>query len=167
MCNVVRRTQSCSECGYRTDFEFYDPDFTPVRTVFDCSSTYDNFVIVSLKFKEFCVRHGYTNIEFRPFAKTKKFYWLVAKNEVEFDSQRSKTRFMDYCEACGNYESVVGVTPAFLKGIDKPLADGFYRTDLAFGGENAKTPVTIIGVETYEKMKKEKFKGIDYDPIDD
>lgn len=44
--------------------------------------------------------------------------------------------------------------------ILEPLPDGFYQSDLWFGGGNEKSPLTIISPVTKEKLAIEKFKNI-------
>ena len=54
---------------------------------------------------------------------------------------------------------MVGATPVCL--VDNEiLKDGFYRTDIEFGRSYAKYPVFMVGLETGEKSKAQKFKGL-------
>lgn len=155
----------CDKCGYKTDFDYINPNLKIKRPFYDFSYTYDGCCIVSLEFKEYCKRADYSNIEFKKIPAEPLFFYFVVKKLLKFDVEKRKTRFENLCERCGNYESVVGANPAFLKDVEKPLDDGFYRTDQEFGSGNEKNPLIIIGVETYKKMKKEKFKGIEADEI--
>ena len=155
----------CSQCGYRTNYFYINNNFKVSRRVYDLSSTYDGYTIVSRKFKEFCDRKGYKNIEFKELDKDPDFFALIALKVIEYDTDRNNPQYENYCEACSNYESVIGPSPIYLKGITEPLADGFYRTDILFASGNEKSPLIIIGPETKEAILKEGFKGIDFEKI--
>ncbi len=158
---------TCRECGCLLDFvNYFNPSFRIKKKTYDFSATYDLRYIVSLKFKEFCVREGYKNIKFKSFEREPGFFQFLPCEIVEFDSERRKTEFIDYCEVCNNYKEVIGAIPAFLKIGTKKLTDGFYRTDLLFGVKNRKQPLIIVAPETYEKLKREKFKGLVFDRIE-
>lgn len=150
----------CKGCGYITDSEYVNPHLIINRKVYDFSYTYDGCCIVSLEFKEFCKRFKYPDVEFKEILSEPSFFYFIAKKLLTFDVDKRKTRFEKLCRVCGNYESVVGANPVFLRAIKTPLGDGFYRTDQQFGSGNEKHPLIIVGVETYKKMKKEKFTGI-------
>ena len=155
----------CPKCGYRTDFFYINSHFRASRRTYDLSSTYDGYTIVSRKFKEFCQRRGYEKLDFKGFEADPDFFALMSATIVEFDSDRSKPRFEDYCDACGNYESIVGPSPIYLKDISTPLADSFYRTDLLFASGNEKHPLIIIGPDTKAAILCEGFKNIDFEEI--
>ena len=122
-------------------------------------------MIVSDRFKQFIEKDRYAEVEFSPF-ELKGYYSLDCTNILAFDAGKRETRFINYCDKCGTFDEVIGATPIFLKNITEPLADGFYRTDLEFGTGSSKHPVFIIGNETYKKIKKEKFRGIDCKKIE-
>jgi hypothetical protein len=157
--------QLCKKCGYKLDDDYVNPDLSIKPRCYDISSTFDNCTIVSQKFKEFCLRSGYTGIIFHELPSDRDFLFMTVSEVLEFDAEKRETRFKNFCKDCGNYEAIIGATPVFLKNITVPLQDGFYRTDLAFGTGSARDPVVIIGVETYKKMKKEKFNGPDFGAI--
>jgi hypothetical protein len=159
---------TCTQCGFLKDQRgyFHNPFFKLKKKVFDFSSPYDTGKIVSLKFKEFCVRENYKGIQFKEFEREAGFFQLVVNNIVEFDAKRAKTEFLDICPKCKNYQAVIGTVPPFLKKKPEELADGFYRTDLVFGSGNSKNPLTLIGPDTAKKLKREKMKGIVYVPIE-
>jgi hypothetical protein len=54
--NVVPGLPVCPECGYKTEFQFSNPSFIVKRRSYDFSTTYDGYYIVSLRFKEHCLR---------------------------------------------------------------------------------------------------------------
>jgi hypothetical protein len=51
------------------------------------------------------------------------------------------------------------------KTVNEELKDGIYRTDIEFGSGYELSPLILVGVSTYEKMKIEKFNDIDFEPI--
>ena len=64
----------CPVCKYRTDFFYINKNFKMSRRNKDFSSTYDGYDIVSRKFKEFCERRGYENIDFRGLKNEPDFF---------------------------------------------------------------------------------------------
>jgi hypothetical protein len=169
--------ERCSHCGYRLNFFPTNPNyvlkgkFKPVynadltvteKTSYSC--TYDGQRIVSQAFKEYCVKQGYQGLQFVEFPKDPFHFHLIVTNQVIFDAERRKTAFDKLCPVCGNYESVIGANPAYLK-ITEPLPDGFYRTDLLFASGDEKSPLIIVGIETADKLKDAKLKGVDFRPV--
>ncbi len=156
----------CSKCGYTRDFDYVSPLFKLNKKLHDISSTYDDKEIVTLRFKEFCVRNKYKGVVFKELPNDPGFFKLEVKNIIKFDTEKTKLEHYKYCDKCHNYASITPAFPVFLKGINKPLDDGFYATDIHFASGNEKGPLFIIGIKTYEKMKKEKLKGIFFDKIE-
>lgn len=156
---------TCKECGYILDFEYHNPFFKIKRKTFDFSHPYDIGHIVSLKFKEFCIRENYKGLLFKEFERQPNFFQLIVNNVVQFDTQKAKTEFGKRCKTCNNYEFTTGFEPPSLKNTSNPLDDGFYRTDILFGSYNRKNPIIVVGTETYQKLKREKMKGLIFDPI--
>lgn len=143
----------CSKCGYRTDYRYTNKDFVLKRKTLDFSSTYDGITIVSLKFKEFCLRNGYNNLNFIKLPKSPNFFqFYVDGNYIEYNAGLKE----NYCDLCGQYESVC-VPMINLEKITEPLQDGFYQSDLWFASGNEKSPIIIIAPETYAKLKTEKM----------
>jgi hypothetical protein len=146
----------CEKCGYRTDYRYTNKDFVLKRKTLDFSSTYDRVTIVSLKFKEFCNRHGYKNLMFVDLPKSPNFFQFYIKDSVLKYNARLKEKL---CDTCGQYESVIGPSLQ-LDQITKPFDDGFYQSDLWFASGNEKSPIMIISTETKQNLEKEKFKNI-------
>jgi hypothetical protein len=152
----------CDSCGYRLDYKFINPHFKLNRKTLDFSSTYDGVTIVSLKFKEFCNRYGYDNLEFTILPSTPNFYgFAVIENTLPYNFITKEK----LCKKCGQYESVVGPT-LNLDNINEPLTDGFYQSDLWFASGNEKSPVLIIAPSTKANFDKEKFKNICFTKIE-
>ncbi|MBL0745583.1 hypothetical protein [Chryseolinea lacunae] len=158
--------ERCPLCHYIVDFDYHNPFFKLKRKTYDFSCPYDIGIITSLKFKEFCVREGYKNIQFKEFEREPNFFHFITRKILPFDAKKVKSRFGKLCPVCKNYDTLVGTDPPTLIGISKPLKDGFYSSDLCFGSYDKKNPLIIIGIETQAKLKREKFTGIDYEPIE-
>jgi hypothetical protein len=156
---------TCPTCGFLLNFGFHNPFFRLRRKTFDFSHTYDIGHIVSLKFKEFCIRQGYEGIVFKEFEREPNFFQLIVDKVVEFDTVKAQTEFGKKCETCNNFEYTVGFEPSHLKNIMAPLEEGVYRTNVLFGSYNRKNPIIIIGISTFEKLRKEKMKGLIFDPV--
>ena len=154
----------CTKCGRVLDKNYVNPRFELVRAVYDLSYTYDGYCIASNKLKEFCVRNDYEGLDFAPMPSVPSFFSLQVRRVVEFDSERRETRFENYCESCKRFETVVGAYPVYLKS-PVPLGDGFFRTDLEFGSGDEQHPLLLVGHETYQKLKREKLKGLTFEAI--
>jgi hypothetical protein len=153
--------EKCASCNYKIDFLKYNPDYFAKKLVLDVSATYDGFCVFSQKFRDFCLRKNFENVEFQRFSKLKSYYNIVVNNVVTFDSERRKTRFLEKCLTCGNYESIVGAHPVYLK-LSEPILTGIYRSDLFFASGNSKHPLIFAGIETMAEMKKEKLTGLEF-----
>ncbi len=167
--------QKCSNCGYRLDFSANNPnyqfteDFQPLYMDFavtpdnPLSTTNDGQVIVSKVFRDFCLEQRYQGLKFLEFSEDRNHFHFIVLSHVRFNAAASKTRFERLCPVCGNYESVIGSIPAFLKTA-KPLAGGFYRSDLLFASGNEKHPLIIVGIDTKTKLESAGFKGLEFEP---
>jgi hypothetical protein len=155
--------EKCTKCGYRVDFLLTNPDYVLRKRSRDLSATYDGQFIVSKRFKDFAEQEGYRGASFVPFRNDPEHFHLIAKPIVVFDAERRKTRFEKKCDVCGNFESVVGAYPAYLR-VDEPLADDFFRTDLVFASGNEKSPIIVVGEATKRKLQQLDLKGLEFGP---
>ncbi len=126
---------------------------------YDFSYTYDGALIISRRFKDFCIEMGLEGLKFYHIESQPDFFLLKVGDIVEFDCKRRKTRFLEFDASCEEYNEVVGATPVCLKE-NKSLENGIYRTDIEFGRGFAKAPLILVGVEIYQLMKQEKFSGL-------
>ena len=116
--------------------------------------TYDGYCIVSEEFKLFCDVNEYPEIAFIEIIKSPGYYYFMPKQKYLLDPVRRNVEFINYCDNCGNYEEVIGMTPAFTKeGFSIDSNDFIYRSDLAFGSRERKSPAVIVGLETVKKMR--------------
>jgi hypothetical protein len=152
----------CPKCGYRTDFEYINSDFKVKRRTNDISYTYDGYCIVSLKFKEACVRYRFKSLLFVLLPGDNEYFHFIPSCVVEFDSEKRKTRFENKCQICGNYESITGATPAFIRS---PLTAEICKSDLLFGSGNAKSPVLFVTEEAKINLERKKLKGLIFNKV--
>lgn len=93
-------------------------------------------------------------------------YYMIPSRTIEFDHVRRKVRFEGKCPSCNSYETVAGAYPVFLNE-QKPMKEGFFRTDIAFASGKSKFPLIIIGTEWKKLLVAQKFRGIDFEEIAD
>lgn len=131
----------------------------------DVTSTYDGFMIVSEKFKQFCEREKYEQLEFVALPAKPGFYWFKPHKVVSFEKNcHDKFEYHDFDKECNGYAEI---TFGWFVELEekKLLADGFYRTDVCFGSFEGKSPLCLLGAATRGKMKKEKFTGVFFEEV--
>lgn len=141
--------------------KYINEKFRVKRKNYNLSYTYDGATIVSQKFRDFCLRNSYSGLEFYQLKKQPELYLLKVNSIIEFDTNRRQTRFEDFHEECNSFNSIVGAHPTCLT-TTTALPDNFMRTDVLFGSGYGQSPITIIGIETFKKMKAEKLNDIDF-----
>ncbi|MCA3009916.1 MAG: hypothetical protein INH34_16205 [Phycisphaerales bacterium] len=82
-------------------------------------------------------------------------------SSVAFDPVRRKTRFEKKCALCGNFESIVGATPAFILESEKVEEMGMYCTDLCFGSGREKSPLFVVGASLKDDLTR-NFVELDF-----
>jgi hypothetical protein len=156
----------CKACGFLINpTDYYNPYFTLKKKILDFSYTHDLRPIVSLKFKEFCVRENYKDLVFKDFEREPNFFHFKVVQSVELDIEKSQPKYENRCEVCGNWEGVY-MKNIVLKNLGGELKDGFYKTDVLFSHGNRKNPLIIVAPETYKKLKREKMKGLIFEAIE-
>jgi len=157
-------TVFCPKCDSVIDDSYTPVTIGGLKKDLDCFSTYENRLIVSERFKAVCDRLNSNGLQFIQVNNAPILYWLKIIKSLEFDSIKRKTRFDGLCSLCNNYESIIGATPVYLKGVNYPIESGFYRTDLEFGSGREKSHLEIIGCETKNILERECLLGINYIP---
>lgn len=158
-------TSFCPECNSCIDQNFVPTNLKMKRKTYEVSCTYDNRMIVSQRFKDFCLQHSFEGTMFKLVNEKARLYLLESDREVSFDPERGQTRFENLCESCGQYESVVGAYPSFLRGITQPLRGGFYCSDLKFGSGREKSPILFVGIETKKLIEEALFKRTEFEEV--
>lgn len=155
----------CSSCGSFIGSKSYWPsDLKITGLKKDFSYSYDGQLIISSKGKTFLEENSTTELRFQKVNSIPEAFVVEASIEVMFDTDRRKTRFIDHCTECGNFESIVGSTPPFLKTSINIEQMGVYSTDIKFGSGKEKSPLMIVGGKMGRKLKKE-FKEIDLEEV--
>jgi|SRR5580692_6417890 hypothetical protein len=139
-------------------------NFKLTKKIKHISTTYDNFTIVSDKFKEFCLKEKYKGLEFVNLPKSPGFYWFKIKNVLKVDVIARKTQFLNFNKNCNGFEEIIGANPVCLK-TKKCLQDAIFRSDICFGSGYRKSPIEIVGEITMEKMVATGFKEIYFEKI--
>lgn len=155
----------CPKCGYRTDFDFTNPEFKYKGKKHDYSYTHDLALITSERFRRFCMEWDPGGVEFRELPRSPGFFHTLMKHIVKVDLDRMPTRKEKLCKVCGNYESVVGVWKVFLLPGEAPLRRGFCRSDWRFAGGNEKSPLIFVDPLTKEQLEHAGFDELDFKEI--
>lgn len=153
----------CSQCGSYIGNEDYFPKKLPIKKLKkDFSYTYDGRLLLSESAVDFLKKLNIENITFKLVNKKPKIYVPILSKTIEFDPNKSKTRLENYCEQCGNYESIVKYAPNSLYDNETKVrcGCGVFKTNISFGSGREKSPLFIVG-EKLAKLLKKEFKEID------
>lgn len=156
----------CPNCGTCLDPNYYPQEIEIHRSKkYDVGYTWDLRTLFSQKFVDFCKNEfDFDMSKNKIKSPTGDLFYYLPDEKVEFDAEERKTKFLNQCLECGNFEEVIGATPVFLK--DRSIIEsGIFRTDLEFASRSSKSPMLIIGVNWYKKLKKENFRGLYMEPI--
>lgn len=150
----------CPECGSLLD-PYYRSLRIDFKSNFDFSSTYKGVFINSWRFKDYIQSQGYDNVIFFPVnEKNDFFYFHVLNNVVKVDIAKSGIMYKAKCNTCNYPKDIYGGFETFIKQ-EEPLSDGFYTTDVYWRTHYCYRPRILIGLDTYQKLKEQKFKGLD------
>ena len=156
----------CVTCGQLTR-KWAEPLLGLVikKRKYDISITYDGVVVVSKRFKSLVEEAPLSGLTFRVLPNDPGFYSIYPPMVVPFDSERRKTQFIKPCQQCGQYESVVGASPVYLKSGVELAAREFARTDLEFGSDDEKAFLLLCGNDAAIALSKANLRGLDLDPV--
>ena len=133
---------------------------------FDIGWTYDNYCIVSERFKDFCEKEGYPNLVFISL-KSKGMYYFEPQIICNLDYKRYGTRFINKRECCGCYDEVIGM-PRMVSSEFKPESDDFImRSEYMLASYYYKSYDILVGPKTAIKMKEYGLKRIYFKNIYD
>ena len=152
----------CEECGYRTDFEYINPDFELKNTAKDLSCTWDGYYIASKEIVDLVNEAGIENVEFIEISKSQGFHYMFVRNIVKFDTEKRGCRSSKMCGSCGNYESYVGARPSFL---EESLPASLCFSDVRFGSGNSKHPLLFCSEGFMKVLKSAKVKGLRFEQV--
>jgi hypothetical protein len=150
----------CPQCGSCLDYA-YAPSklsYGPLRR-YDVSYTYDGRLILSARaVDKLGLRDRPEEIYLVELEHDPSVYYALPTRVIAFDSVARQTRFEEPCTRCGGFLSVVGATPAYLKGKGLP-GRGFFRTDLAFASGREKNPLVLVDEETAKTISRARLSG--------
>ena len=153
---------TCPSCGFKTDLYFINPAFVVKRRVYDLSSTYDLYMIASLKFVKACARLQIHGASFIGLPSDPGFFVVKPETITPFDAERRKTRLEGFCSTCHAHRAVAGATPAFL--LEAPASD-LSGTDVVFGSGNARSRLLIATERAKDLLVRESLLGLDFGVI--
>lgn len=151
----------CDKCGCRLDM-IPNPNYKVRIKGRDFQQTYDDFYIVSDKFKRFCETNNYEGLIFFPI-KTKGYYVFFATKIYKMAKNIGVVRYENLKKCCGSVNVEHNFWPnVYVRDIynTKDGNDFIAQTDIMYGCKYRCTKL-IIGIETYQKMKDSGLKGID------
>jgi len=153
----------CPACHGVIDHEAISSSVS-VRGRYDVSYV-DGHLVVSERFRDFCIESGYRDVEFPCIDKRRSLFELRPTRIVDVDVERSEPIMLGVCLRCGNFDCYLEGRAMFLRVADEPLDDGFYRTDLIFGCSVGKHPKIVVAPSTREKIVKKGFSRLFFIPI--
>jgi hypothetical protein len=154
----------CTQCGSYIGSEEFVPQLDIRQCDLDFCFTYDGRLLVSQRGKTYLSQHCATPLNFAAVDRSARYYSLHVVSSVAFDPVRRKTRFEKKCALCGNFESIVGATPAFILESEKVEEMGMYRTDLCFGSGREKSPVFVVGAALKDDLAR-NFVELDFEEV--
>ena len=168
----------CSSCHFATKQEV-NPDFRlsrqrydvayinlrPVRKQYDVSYTYDGYLIVSKRFKQFCEEKLYQNAIFHSIPQEMDFYFFESSKVIPIDYARRPVDFIDFCKVCNRYAEVIGMSKNHIQQGFVMEENTFYRSEYDFGSHNHKSPLIIVSLQIAKDLKAQKFKGLFFDDV--
>ena len=155
----------CPVCGQRIDYYAINPNYLPPRSYNDLSRCFDGDFLVSPRFRDFIESQGLTGIGFQQIQRSRRYFVLKCTNILELvppDTLHKK----EFCEHCKQYKSVWGLNTIdepvklFFRGVSAPIPQGIYLTDLKAGYGPLFGPLLLFGVDTWQSILSQKFKGI-------
>lgn len=158
----------CPECDSYVGAEEFVPQLDLRQCKLDFCFTCDGQLLVSQRGMACLSQHCSTPLRFATVDESAGFHSLSVESKVAFDYVRRKTKFERKCPVCGNYESIVGATPAFILRSDKVHEMGMYRTDICFGSGREKSPIIVVGAALKSCLTHEfpelDFRGVNPAP---
>ena len=105
-CDMLENLQleECAKYSNIYDLNLIDSKFKMKGKKYNVACTYDGFIIVSEKFKQFCEREGYAGLEFIVLPNASGFYWFKVDNILEYDVKLRETEFINYNSDCKGFE---------------------------------------------------------------
>ena len=152
---------ACLNCQSVTNHDFVSRA-AEVKRGRDFAFTYDGHLLVSDRFRRFCLDSGYGDVVFEAATAKGDYFDLRPTRVLNVDVIRSKCRFTAACTSCGQFVGIHSGVGTIFKDVATPLVDGFYRTDIYWAHAWNKAPEFIVAPETRRKIKAAGFRGLVY-----
>jgi hypothetical protein len=138
----------CSECGFKTDFEYVNAGLRIKQKRTALSFTYDGYPIANDALRRTIEELGY-DVKWVELAGTKGSFVMQPRETVDIDPTILNRDTL--CPDCGNYYSLCGsvLLPA---EVNEPLPRGIYATDQRLGSGNAKHRKILVAFETWTEL---------------
>jgi hypothetical protein len=152
----------CTTCGTLTNKWNEDLGRAPVPHTpkHDIFYSYDGVLVTSARFQTAVIENSIDGLEFRALGAG--LFFARPLPVVHFDTKARETRLENQCPTCGNFESVTGAIPVFLKPGSNVAKMAFARTDLEFGTRDAKAPLVLCGDDAVRRLKERRLRGLTF-----
>jgi hypothetical protein len=154
----------CPACDQRIDYYAVNPNYKPPRSYNDLCRCYDGDFLVSPPLREFLESLNLAGVYFQDIPKSRRYFVSKCTNILQLIPPPT-LQLEDYCKHCRQYKSVWGIktiddpVKLWFKDVVCPIREGIYLTDLRAGYGPLFGPLLLFGVETWGKIKAQKFKG--------
>ncbi len=151
----------CDACGQRIDYHAINPNYKPPRSYYDLCRAYDGDLFVSPRLREWLEAQSLEGLRFVELPKSERYFVLQTTNILKVVRSASY-RWEEPCSVCRQFKSVWG-TPAGgdrYEDVIEPLHRGVYSSDVKFGYGPQMGPLLIVGIETWQNMLAQNFKGL-------
>lgn len=152
----------CPSCTSLIVKDFLPTNVKPQKK-WDICSSYDNRAIVNERFKAWCDGQGFGGIGFRKVNANPAYFVFEPTTVLRLDPRCA--RFSEKCPDCGNFRFGKRLGPLRLLEVSSPIMHGFFRTDLEYGSGREQSPCIIVGIETMQLLKRERFRLFDIKPV--
>lgn len=161
----VHRCEACHNLTHKWE-ESLEGLVIQTRRNADISATYDGVLVASEAFVLLCQEHNLGGLLFDRLPNDPQFFAISSDHVLAFDAKKRRTRFEDLCQVCGQYGSIAGATPVFLKDEVAIPDRGFARTDIEFGSGDEKSPVLLCGVSVGRLFSGSGLRGLELGKIE-
>jgi hypothetical protein len=155
----------CKNCKSINSPYYFDKRMSLENKKLDFSSTYEGAIIVSERFKSYCIEKLVNNVLFLPLEEVSGFfYFYVLGKYVQLDQEKSDIKMKEICIECGYNKEVYGGLKIFLKNSSE-LAQGFHLTDIFWRSHYVFTQNIVVDLQTKKDLKDQKFKGLLFENV--
>lgn len=148
---------TCGTCGGRIEPEFLDRTFRVKKRRRDVTVTYDGYLLVSSRFREFCFSLGWSAPLFRALPADSAYWWLSPIVSVSCVGRRLRE-----CPSCGNFADVVGPELGIPEIGMEYWKHGAVSSDLQYGSVPLQGRIVIVREDWRAALMTQRFIGLDF-----